>query len=485
MCIDYRKLNKLTVKNRYPLPRIDDLFDQLQGSSIYSNIDLRSGYHQLRVREQHIPKTAFQTRYGHYEFQVMPFGLTNAHAVFMDLMNRVCKPYLDKFVIVFIDDILIYSKDKKEHEEHLKAILELLKKEKLYAKFSKCLAGYYRRFIEGFSKIAKSMTKLTQKGIKFDWGEKEENAFQLNNSIRYHAPILALPDGTKTLWFYCDASQKGLGAVLIRERKCLTCARVKAEHQRPSGLLVQPAIPEWKWDNITMDFITKLPKSSQGFDTIWVIVDRLTKYAHFLPIRENDPLDKLARLYLNRIVARHGIPVSIIYDRDGRFTSNFWNQLSKNVRSVCWAEVGEAQLIGTELIQETTEKIVLIKQRMQAAQDQQKNYADLKRKLMEFEVGDRVMLKVSPWKGVVQFGKRGKLNPRYVGPFKVLVKVGKVAYKLELPQELSRVHHTFLVSNLKKCFADKPLVMPLEGIHVDDKLQFVEEPVEIMEWEIK
>ncbi|GJZ49029.1 putative reverse transcriptase domain-containing protein [Tanacetum coccineum] len=226
MCIDYRELNKLTVKNRYPLPRIDDLFDQLQGSSIYSKIDLRSGYHQLRVREQDIPKTAFRTRYGHYEFQVMPFGLTNAPAVFMDLMNRVCKPYLDKFVIVFIDDILIYSKDEREHEEHLKAILELLKKEKLYAKFSKCefwilkvqflghvidsrgihvdpakiesikdwaspkipteirqflgLAGYYRRFIEGFSKIAKSMTKLTQKGIKFYWGEKEENALKVH-----------------------------------------------------------------------------------------------------------------------------------------------------------------------------------------------------------------------------------------------------------------------------------------------------------------
>ncbi|GJU71577.1 putative reverse transcriptase domain-containing protein [Tanacetum coccineum] len=201
MCIDYRKLNKLTVKNRYPLPRIDDLFDQLQGSSIYSKIDLRSGYHQLRVREEDIPKTAFRTRYGHYEFRVMPFGLTNAPAVFMDLMNRVCKPYLDKFVIVFIDDILIYSRNEKEHEEHLKTILELLKKEELYAKFSKCefwintvkflghvidssgihvdpakieavknwaspttpseirqflgLAGYYRRFIEGFSKIAK------------------------------------------------------------------------------------------------------------------------------------------------------------------------------------------------------------------------------------------------------------------------------------------------------------------------------------------
>ncbi|GJU73881.1 putative reverse transcriptase domain-containing protein [Tanacetum coccineum] len=214
-----------------------------------------SGYHQLRVREQDILKTAFRTRYGHYEFQVMPFGLTNAPAVFMDLMNRVCKPYLDKFVIVFIDDILIYSKDEKEYEEHLKAILGLLKEEKLYAKFSKCefwisklqflnhvidsrgihvdpakiesikdwaspktpteirqflgLAGYYRRFIEGFSKIAKSMTKLTQKGIKFDWGEKEENAFHLIKQKLCSAPILALPKGSEDFVVYCDASWNG------------------------------------------------------------------------------------------------------------------------------------------------------------------------------------------------------------------------------------------------------------------------------------
>ncbi|GJW55213.1 putative reverse transcriptase domain-containing protein [Tanacetum coccineum] len=591
MCIDYRELNKLTVKNRYPLPRIDDLFDQLQGSSVYSKIDLRSGYHQLRVREEDIPKTAFRTRYGHYEFQVMPFGLTNAPAVFMDLMNRVCKPYLDKFVIVFIDDILIYSKSKQEHEEHLKIILELLKKEELYAKFSKCefwipkvqflghvidnkgihvdpakiesvkdwaspktpteirqflgLAGYYRRFIEGFSKIAKPMTKLTQKKVKFEWGDKQEAAFQLLKQKLCSAPILALPEGSEDFIAYCDASKKGLGAVLmqrekvisyasrqlkiheknytthdlelgavvfalkiwrhylygtkctvftdhkslqhildqkelnmrqrrwlellsdydcdiryhpgkanvvadalsrkerepplrvralvmtisldlpkqilnaqtearkpeniksedvggmlienakfpeaIREQKLepradgtlclngrswlpcygdlrtvimheshkskysihpgsnkmyqdmkklywwpnmkadiatyvsnvLTCAKVKAEHQRPSGLLVQPKIPEWKWDNITMDFVTKLPKSSQGYDTIWVIVDRLTKSVIFTPMRETDPLDKLARMYLKEVVTRHGIPVSIICDRDPRFTSNF------------------------------------------------------------------------------------------------------------------------------------------------------------------
>ncbi|GKA26038.1 putative nucleotidyltransferase, ribonuclease H [Tanacetum coccineum] len=252
MCIDYRELNKLTVKNRYPLPRIDDLFDQLQGSSTYSKIDLRSGYHQLRVRDEDIPKTAFRTRYGHYEFQVMPFGLTNAPAVFMDLMNRVCKPYLDKFVIVFIDDILIYSRNKEEHEDHLRIILELLKKEKLYAKFSKCdfwistvqflrhvidsrgihvdpakikavkdwaspttpteirqflgLVGYYRRFIEGFSKIAKPLTELTQKNKKYIWGENQESAFQLLKQKLCEAPILALPEGNNDFVIYCDAS---------------------------------------------------------------------------------------------------------------------------------------------------------------------------------------------------------------------------------------------------------------------------------------
>ncbi|GKC70841.1 putative reverse transcriptase domain-containing protein [Tanacetum coccineum] len=318
--------------------------------------------------------------------------------------------------------------------------------------------------------------------------------------------------------------------------KCLTCAKVKAEHQRPSGLLVQPKIPEWKWDNITMDFVTKLPKSSQGYDTIWVIVDRLTKSAIFTPMRETDPMDKLARIYLKEVVTRHGIPVSIICDRDPRFASNFWRSLQnalgtnldmstayhpqtdgqsertiqtledmlracaidfgkgapfealydRKCRSpVCWTKVGEAQILSPELIQETAEKIVQIKQRMQAARDRQKSYADLKRKPMEFQVGDKAMLKVSPWKGVVHFGKRGKLNPRYAGPFKVLEKVGEVAYKLELPKELSIVHNTFHVSNLKKCHADEPLAVPLDGLHLDDKLHFVKELVKIVSREVK
>ncbi|GJW56139.1 reverse transcriptase domain-containing protein [Tanacetum coccineum] len=799
MCIDYRELNKLTIKNRYPLPRIDDLFDQLQGACCFSKIDLRSGYHQLRVREEDIPKTAFRTRYGHFEFTVMPFGMTNAPAIFMDLMNRVCKPYLDKFVIVFIDDILIYSKSEEEHEVHLKTILDLLKKEKLYAKFSKCefwlkevqflghvvnhdgihvdpskvesvknwktpessteirsflgLAGYYRRFIENFSKIAKPLTLLTQKNKTYVWGDEQDEAFRILKEKLCNAPVLALPDGPDDFVVYCDASKQGFGCVLMQKGKviayasrqlktheknytthdlelgavvfalkiwrhylygtksviytdhkslqyifdqkdlnmrqrrwiellsdyeceikyhpgkanvvadalsrkerlkprrvramsitihsgiktkileaqgeaskdlkapaewlrgleihferrgdgeiyffdriwipsvggvrklimdeahtsrysihpgadkmyhdlrdlywwpgmkrdiaeyvsrCLTCSKIKAEHQKPSGLLQQPEIPEWKWEKITMDLVTKLPRSSSGYDAIWVIVDRLTKSAHFLPIREDFKTEKLARIYINEIVARHGVPVSIISDRDGRFASHLWQALQKALGTklhmstayhpetdgqsertiqtledmlracvmdfggswdthlplvefsynnsyhtsikcapfealygrkcrspVIWTEIGESQLIGPELVQETTEKIFQIKERLITARSRQKSYADKRRKPLEFEVGDRVLLKVSPWKGVVRFGKKGKLAPRYVGPFEIVERVGPVAYRLKLPQELSCVHDTFHVSNLKKCLAEPDVQVPLDEIEIDENL---------------
>ncbi|GKB13256.1 putative reverse transcriptase domain-containing protein [Tanacetum coccineum] len=319
--------------------------------------------------------------------------------------------------------------------------------------------------------------------------------------------------------------------------KCLTCANVKAEYKRPSGLLVQPEIPQWKWYNITMDFVTRFPKSSQGYDTIWVIVDRLTKSAIFMPMRETNPLDKLARIHLKEVVTRQGIPVSIICDRDPRFSSNFWKSLqnalgtSLDMSTAYHPEIDRQSERTIQTLEDMLRACVIdfgndwvkhlplvefsynnnyhatikaapfealygqkyrspvcwaeIKQRIQTARDRQKSYADLKRKPMEFQVGDKVMLKVSPWKGVVRFGKRGKLNPRYVRPFKVLKKVGAVAYKLELPQELSRVHNTFHVSNLKKCYSDDPLVVPLEGLQVDDKLHFVEEPVEVMDREVK
>ncbi|GJS39751.1 putative reverse transcriptase domain-containing protein [Tanacetum coccineum] len=294
--------------------------------------------------------------------------------------------------------------------------------------------------------------------------------------------------------------------------KCLTCAKVKAEHQRPSGLLVQPEIPQWKWDNITMDFVTKLPKSSQGYDTIWVIVDRLTKSAIFTPIRETDSMEKLARMYLKEKALGTNLDMSTAYhpQTDGQSErtiqtledmlracvidfGNGWvrhlplvefsynNSYHASIKAapfealygrkcrspVCWAEVGQVQLTGPEMVQETTEKVIQIKQRMQAARDRQKSYADLKRKPMEFQVGDRVMLKVSPWKGVVRFGKRGKLNPRYVGPFKVLEKVGpfrnmKIHVKrLESPCQIkhktslrfaSRPHCVLLQDLIAFCF---------------------------------
>ncbi|GJQ91665.1 putative reverse transcriptase domain-containing protein [Tanacetum coccineum] len=471
---------------------------------------------------------AFRTRYGHYEFQVMPFGLTNAPAVFMDLMNRVCKPYLDKFVIVFIDDILIYSRNKEEHANHLRIILELLRKEKLYAKFSKCdfwihivqflghlidsqglhvdpakieavknwtspttptevrqflgLAGYYRRFIEGLGVVLMQREKviayasrqlkpheenytthdlelgavifalkiwrhylygtkctvftdhkslqhiLRQKELNMRqrrWLElladydsqnealKEENV--KNENLRGMDKSFEIrPDGTRCIknrsWLplfgglrdlimheshkskysihpgsdkmyhdlkklYWWPNMKAIIAEYVS--KCLTCSRVKAECQKPSGLLVQPEIPMWKWERITMDFVTKLPKTSTGHDAIWVIVDRLTKSAHFIPIRATDSMETLTR-------------------------------------------------------------------------------------------------------------KQGKLNPHTQGgTFKILERIGPVAYKLELPEELSSIHNTFHVSNLKKCLSDESLIIPMKELQLDDKLNFVEEPVEVMDREIK
>ncbi|GJS98251.1 putative reverse transcriptase domain-containing protein [Tanacetum coccineum] len=545
MCIDYQELNKLIVKNRYPLPRIDDLFDQLQGSSVYSKIDLRSGYHQLRVREEDIPKTAFITQYGHYEFQVMPFGLTNAPAVFMDLMNQVCKPYLDKFMIVFIDDILIYSKNKQEHEKHLKLILELLKKEQLHAKFSKCefwiprvqflghvidsqgLAGYYRRFIKGFSKIAKPMTKLTQKKVKFDWGDKAEAAFQLIKQKLCSAPILGLLKGSKDLSFTVMLRSK-LGAVVFAlkiwrhylygtkctmftdhkilqhildqkelnmrqrrwlellsdydcviryhlgkanvvadalSRKELEPLRVRAlvmtigldlpkqileaqtEARKPEnlksedvgGMLIEnskdPEKPrkeklEPRADGILCfnnrswlpcygDLRTLIMQSHKSKSYVHPSSDKMyqdMKQLYWWPNMKAD-----IATYVNGQIEEPNKLLKIWL----RLRDRLWNGGKDTYcRSpVCWAEVGDARLIGPELVHETTEKIVQIKQRMQAARDRQKSYADGVNPL-EFQVGDRVMLK-SHW------------------------------------------------------------AVPLEEIHIDDKLHFVEEPVEILEREIK
>ncbi|GJU62272.1 putative reverse transcriptase domain-containing protein [Tanacetum coccineum] len=577
----------------------------------------------------------------------MPFGLTNAPAIFMDLMNRVCKPYLDKFIIVFIDDILIYSKSEEEHEVHLKTILDLLEKEKLYAKISNCefwlkevqflghvvnrdgiyvdpskvesvknwktsessteicsflgLAGYCQRFIENFSKIAKPLSPLTQKNKAYVWGDKfkyapkaVDRASDYECEIKYHpckanmvvdalsrkerlkqrrvrAMSITIHSGLKTkiLEAQSEASKDlkapakllrglerhfeqrddgesyffdriwipsvgGVRKLIMDEAhtsrysvhpgadkmyydlrdlywwpgmkrdiaeyvsRCLTCSKTKSEHQKPSGFLQQLEIPEWKWEKITMDFVTKLPKSSNGHDMIWVVVDRLTKSAYFLPIREDYKMEKLAKIYTNEIVARHGVPVLIISNRDGRFMSHLWQafqeelgtrldmsttyhpqtdgQCERTIQTledmlelvlwifvaipVIWTEVGESQLIGPEIVQEMTEKIVQIKERLKTGRSRQKSYADKRRKPLEFKVGDRVLLKVSPWKGVVRFGKKGKLAPRCV-------------------------HDTFHVSNLKKCLAEPDVQVPLDEIEIDENLHFVEKPIVIVERDVK
>ncbi|KAK1663150.1 hypothetical protein QYE76_051309 [Lolium multiflorum] len=530
MCGDYRNLNNVTIKNKYPLPRIQDLFDQVQGAGVFSKIDLRSGYHQIKIKKEDVPKTAFVSRYGHHEYLVVPFGLTNAPAIFMNLMNKIFMKYLDKFVIVFIDDILIYSKDKEEHAKHLKIVLQILREHQLYAKFSKCkfwldsveflghvitkegiavnpskvqsvlewkspknakeirgflgMAGYYRRFIEGFSKIAGPMTKLLKKNTPFVWTDECETSFQTLKEKLTTAPVLAVPEPGKDYTVYCDASKNGLGCVLMQDRKkelnmrqkrwlelikdyeltinytpgkanvvadalsrkstenqpteweipkelrkeleeaqilfiqgdtvgsiatmrimdemysdlkyeiirkqaddlfiqeeikrigegkpsefnlgefgslyfqkricvpddpevksiilkeahetpysihpgstkmymdlkemfwwnnmkreiaqyvseCHTCQRVKAEHQSPAGLLKPLEIPEWKWDEIGMDFVTGLPMTSKKKDMIWVIVDRLTKSAHFIAVNTKDTAEKLVDIYVKEIV---------------------------------------------------------------------------------------------------------------------------------------------------------------------------------------
>nr|GFA54799.1 putative reverse transcriptase domain-containing protein [Tanacetum cinerariifolium] len=433
--------------------------------------------------------------------------------------------------------------------------------------------------------MAKPMTKLTQKKVKFEWGDKQEAAFQLLKQKLCSASILTLPEGSEDFIVYCDASNKGLGVVLMQREKVISYAsrqlkiheknytthdlelgavmfalkiwrhylkerepplRVRAlvmtigldlprqilnaqtiarkskniKKEDVGGMLVEnsrdpekvrtekleprtdetlclnggswlPCYGDLRTDNITMDFVTKLPKSSQGYDTIWVIIDRLTKSAIFTPpfsiISDRDPSERTIQTLEDMLLAyaidfgkgwvNHLPLVEFSYNNSYHASikaAPFEALYGQKCHSpICWTEVRESHILGPELIQETTEKIVQIKQRMQAARDRQKSYADLKRKPMEFQVRDKVILKVSPWKGVVRFGKRGKLNPRYVGPFKVLERIGDVAYKLDLPEELSRVHNMFHVSNLKKCHADEPLAVPLDGLHFDDKLHFL------------
>ncbi|GKA93095.1 putative reverse transcriptase domain-containing protein [Tanacetum coccineum] len=346
-------------------------------------------------------------------------------------------------------------------------------------------------------------TTPTKKNKKYVWGEDEEEAFQMLKQKLCSAPILALPEGSEDFIVYCDSSIKGKANVVadalsqkerekpIRVReylklkrsdyaradiatyvsKFLTCTKVKAKHQKPSGLLQQPEIPKWKWEKITMDFVLGLSRTSSGYDTIWVIVDRLTKSDHFLPMKKTDSMEKLTQQYLKEIALGTDVNMSTAYhpETDG--------QSERTIQTL------EDMFYHASIKAAPFEALYGRKCRSPICWSE--SYAGVRPKPMEFSVGDMVMLKVSPWKGVIRFGKRGKLSPRYIGPFKIIERIGPVAYKLELPEKHRGIHNTFHVSNLKRCLADENLIIPLKEIQLDDKLHFIEEPVKIMDHEVK
>ncbi|WVZ52493.1 hypothetical protein U9M48_003547 [Paspalum notatum var. saurae] len=765
LCVDYRPLNAVTVKNKYALPHIDILFDQLGGATVFSKIDLRSGYHQIKVREEDIPKTAFSTRYGLYEYLVMSFGLTNAPAFFMYLMNSVFMNELDKFVVVFIDDILVYSKNEKEHEEHLRIAISCsegsgcrsqqggrctkLEEPQTVTEIRSFLglAGYYHRFIKDFSRISKPMTALTQKNAKFAWSPKCEEAFGTLKTLLTSAPVLAQPDITKPFDVYCDASGSGLGCVLMQEGRviayassqlrkhevhlyppelnmrqrwwlelikdydlevhyhlgkanvvadalsrkahcnfiearptvrvlcceigdikmpttleaelynlvleptikdqiiaaqkqdkgmshirdeindkkkayfkldeegvlwfknrlvvpkdmelrkkiideahtsmftlhpgsnkmyqdlkqkfwwtrmkreiakyvseCDVCQRVKADHLKPAGMLQPLAVPAWKWEDIHMDFLVGLPRTQKGYDSIWVIIDRFTKSAHFIPVKTTYRSKQYAEIYISQIVSLHGVPLTITSDRGSLFVSRFWeqlqialgtnlihssayhpqtsgqvervNQILEDMLRACaltystkwdeclplaefaynnsyqksldmapfealygrrcrpplnWSEPGERVTFGPDLVTQAEEQVKFIHDNLKRAQSRQKSYLDKRKRPLVFEKEDHVYLLVSPMKGMHQFGVKGKLAPRYVGPFKITEQCGPVAYRLELPPHLVAVHDVFHVSQLKKCLRVPEEMIDTSQIQIQPDLTYEEKPIKILD----
>nr|GEX78329.1 putative reverse transcriptase domain-containing protein [Tanacetum cinerariifolium]GEY09975.1 putative reverse transcriptase domain-containing protein [Tanacetum cinerariifolium] len=560
MCIYYRELNKLTVKNRYSLLRINDLFDQLQGYVIdYSSVHVDPAKVEA-IKSWATPTMPIEVRQflrlaGYYRrfIEALPEGKKD-YMVYCDASLKGYGAILmqkEKVIAYASRQLKVHEENYTIHDLELGAVVFTLRWIELLSDYDCEIRNHFGKAnvvadaireaqeeaikgenvkAENLGRLIKPIFKICPDGTRFFenrvwlplFGGLRDLVMHESHKSKYsiHSGSDKMYQDLKPLYWWLNMKAN----ITAYVSKCLTCAKVKAEHQKPSGLLQQPEILIWKWERITMDFLSGLPRTPSGYDMIWVIVDRLTKSAHFLPTKKTNNMEKLMRLYLKEIVCRHGVPVSIISDRDSHFTSRFWRLLQevlgmklhmstayhpqtdgqsertiktledmlraslygRKCRSpVCWSEVGDRQLTSPEPIRDTTEKIVQIKNRLLAARSRQNSYADKRAKPLEFEVGDMVLLKVSPWKGVVRFGKRKKLSPCYIRPFKILARVGNVAYTLELPEELKGIHSTFHVSNLKKCLAKGDVVIPMDKIQLDDKFHMIEEPVEVVDREVK
>ncbi|CAL9025414.1 unnamed protein product [Prunus brigantina] len=483
MCIDYRQLNRITIKNKYHLSRIDDMFDQLQGSRYFSKIDLRSGYHQLRVKAEDVSKTAFRTRYGHYEFLVMPFGLTNAPVVFMDLMNRVFQPYLDQFVIVFIDDILIYSSSQEEHEQHLSIVLQTLREHKLFAKLSMHQDRAY---------LCNLVTHPTLIGKIIEAQESDS----VSKDIRTKITIGETLDGWNV---HADGGLRYLDRLYVPKISDLRKEVLKEGHHssytiHPGGAKMYHDLKRNFWWSGMKGDIEKFFTSKFWGSLQKVLGTQLNFSTTFHPQTNGQserPIQILEDMLRACILDSGGSWEDHLVLEEFTYNNSYQSSIQmapyealsgRPCRSpVCWTEVGETILLGPDLVQETTEKVKLIKQHLLTAQSRQKNYADQRRKPLSFKVEDYVFLKVSPRRGVKIFGKTGKLAPRFIGPFEILERIGEVAYKLALPPQLSNIHNVFHVSMLPKYEPDPTHVLNWGELNLDEELSFEESPIQILD----